>query len=101
MNDFLFILLSSFAVFRLSYMIINESGPLNVFGKTRNYIVKRFKSKDGGIRDLFSCIYCLSVYISIIPSIYVANNILELLVYTLSISALTIIIYHALEYIGD
>jgi len=85
-------LLSTLAVWRIGHMILDENGPFNVFGKLANYTDK-LKYKDGGLKQLLNCFYCMSVYLSIPFSIYLANNVLEFFIYVLAMSALSIFLF--------
>lgn len=91
-----YFILSCLAVFRITYMIINENGPYNIFGKL-SYYIKSKRYKDGGIVQLFTCFYCLSIYISIPFSILLSNSILEFILYTLSLSTVSIFLYEWFE----
>lgn len=90
MNIALFIL-SSLAVWRITHMFLEEAGPFNIFGKIEQKLYK-MKHKDGGIRNLLTCFYCLSIYISLPFSIYLSKNIFEFIVFTLSLSTISIFI---------
>jgi len=89
-------LLSTLAVWRIGHMILDENGPFNIFGKLANYTDK-LKYKDGGLKQLSTCFYCMSIYLSVPFSIYLANNVVEFIIYVLSMSALAIILYEWFE----
>ena len=55
MSQFDFVILS-IATWRLAYMLVSETGPMNLFVKLRERL-------HGG---LFDCIYCCSVWVAMI-----------------------------------
>jgi hypothetical protein len=72
---------------RLSYMLVNESGPLLIFDRLRAWAAK-YQTK-GGLFDLLSCVYCTSMWIGAVSSLFVARSVSEFIVYTLSFSAVS------------
>lgn len=69
-------------VFRLSYMLAEEAGPWNIFGKLRaNTIKNQFLP--------FQCLFCTSVWVGIGTSLCLQKGI----GYGLVLSAGTIIIF--------
>jgi hypothetical protein len=74
------------AVWRLTHLLTEEGGPFNIFEKFRNISGKPF-----------TCFYCLSMWVSIIPSIFYSNNITSFILYWLSLSGGAIL----LEKISD
>lgn len=59
------------AIWRLSNMLVDESGPFDMFGKLRHKAGVKYNthSKPYGetfLAQLLSCIYCVSVWISAI-----------------------------------
>lgn len=79
-------LISMLAVFRLTYMLQNESGPWDLVGKLRERISMT------KLRELYFCFLCLSVWIAIIPALLLSHgNIILWLIHTLGISAGAII----------
>lgn len=75
MVDFLWFLVVSLAVWRVSNMFINEDGPLDIFYGIRLRLERFFERYNkGGSRSvmkaiscflysLFSCVWCMSVWI--------------------------------------
>lgn len=59
------VLIGGIAVWRLTYMLLEETGPAAIFEKLRAR-VDRLEWKDGGIRDGFNCFYCLSVWVALL-----------------------------------
>lgn len=70
----LFILI--LATFRITNLFVAEEGPFNIFGKFRNFVgITEIELEDGEIINevldsnneigkLFSCLWCLSIYVS-------------------------------------
>lgn len=66
------------ATFRISNLFVSEAGPFNIFGKFRKQIgILEIELEDGSIINevldnnneigkLFSCLWCLSFYVSIV-----------------------------------
>ena len=50
--------LYAFAVWRLSYMLVNEAGAWDMFDHVRR------GAERIGLGGLFSCVYCMSVWVS-------------------------------------
>ncbi len=91
---FLYYILSVFAIWRIAYMITKEDGPFNIFTKLQNFL---YKTNIQFFIKLTECFYCLSIWISAIFSIFLAKNILEFILYTLSLSTLSIIVEKYLD----
>lgn len=72
---------------RLCRFIIEDAGPLNVFGWLRDKIGTEGIPRAGSLADLMGCYYCLSMYTSIPFAVWLATSIQEFLVYCLAISA--------------
>lgn len=87
MNDLLTIILGGIATWRLSHLLINERGFLHIFIFIRHFVgiryfygskeltlsevIANFSDLDGAeiytrthIAELFTCIYCMSVWVS-------------------------------------
>src|SRR3990167_3650096 len=71
MSDFVvYFTLSVLAVYRVSYMIANEDGPLDVFVFIREKV-----SQKNWIGRGLNCVLCISVWLSIIPAVAMVRNI--------------------------
>ena len=59
------ILLATLAIWRVSFMLTSESGPANIFGGIRRLLGVRKKQepKDGSLAELFTCVYCMSIWV--------------------------------------
>jgi hypothetical protein len=90
MNPFSFIVIS-LAIWRLSYGLVNENGPLMVFTRLRARLGASQK-RSGGLFDMISCIRCLSVWIGLAGALFVSHSILGLIGYTFAFSGVTVLI---------
>lgn len=68
-----FIILS-LAVWRLSNLVVNESGPYTIFERFRYQIGIRYNEQGlpystNEIAELFSCVFCLSIWLGILVSV--------------------------------
>lgn len=79
------LIVSSLAVWRLSYGIVHENGPLMVWARLRAYLASSQK-RSGGLFDMVSCVRCLSIWISLITALFVSDSFLALLIHTFAIS---------------
>ena len=87
------LILGSLSVWRLTYMLQEESGPFAIFEKLRARI-DRMSWENGGIRDGFNCFYCLSVWIAIllVGLFLLSSWVFLTLTFILSISAVAIFV---------
>ena len=84
-------IIASLAIWRLSYAIVKENGPLMVFARLRARLAASQK-RSGGLFDLISCIYCVSFWIGLVGSLIVLNNVFEWVGYGLAFSAVAVLI---------
>jgi hypothetical protein len=84
------------AVWRLTRMVWTERGPLDIFIRARAFLAKKQK-RMGGLYDLVSCFFCLSVWVSIIPAIFMATDFLTFIITVLILSGIAIIIQELIE----
>ena len=69
-----------FAVWRLSSLLVSESGPFNIMDKFRYLIGIRYNEHNqiygkNTFADLFTCVWCVSVWVSaFLVIITVINN---------------------------
>lgn len=66
-------ILAVFAVWRVTYMLQVEDGPMAVFTRLQAWIMKR-PDKVGGINQGFFCFYCLSVWVSLPITLLIMHN---------------------------
>lgn len=80
------LIVGGLVTWRISHMLVKESGPLAIFARLRAHLA--FKQKRiGGLFDMFSCVACLSMYVAALTSLWLAESVFELVLYTLSFSA--------------
>ena len=72
-------LLIILAVWRVTHLITNESGPFDIFEKIR-------------YGKLLNCFYCLSFWISIFPSFYYSKTFIDFIINCLAFSGGAIIL---------
>lgn len=61
------LLIIALAAWRLAYMLTSEDGPLAVFKRARDTLMKRAMNNDYDLQPgtwgaLFSCVYCMSIW---------------------------------------
>ena len=78
-------------IWRLTHMLQEEQGPADIVAKFRNVIVDKdgdiWANPDSKWAQGFLCFYCLSVWVALVPAIFLANNFAEFLAYILALSA--------------
>lgn len=84
-------IIASLAIWRLSYAIVKENGPLMVFARLRARLAASQK-RSGGLFDLISCIYCVSFWIGLVGALIVSNSVFEWAGYGLAFSAVAVLI---------
>lgn len=77
--------IASLAVWRLSYGMVHENGPLMVFARLRARFA-RTQKRSGGLFDMISCVRCLSVWIGLVGALFVSDSILGLFAYAFAFS---------------
>ena len=76
MLDFVvYFTLSVLAVYRVSYMIANEDGPLDVF-----VFIREKAGQKNWIGRGLNCVLCISVWLSVIPAVGFFRSSFETLV---------------------
>ncbi len=90
---FLFILLSM-SVWRVSSMFAREYGPLEIFNRIRIFALGlgQHSAIFRSLYDGINCMWCNSVWFSAIASFAIAENMIQWVIYTLSISCMAILI---------
>lgn len=89
--DIIAVVIGGLATWRVSLMIVKEVGPAAIFIKLRAFLASRQK-QIGGMFDLVSCVSCTSIYIGAVTSLAFARTPLDVIMYTLSFSAVSVII---------
>lgn len=94
---FTFILLS-LATWRISNLLIHEDGPLDVFARLRFLVGVKYDEKSNTygtnfVSILFSCIYCMSIWVGIIVTglFYGFTSVLHFMI-PFALSAVSILI---------
>ena len=64
--DLITVIVCGLAGWRLANLLLFEDGPLSVFGHFRKFIGIKPGPIEGFLPTLFSCIYCLSLYASLL-----------------------------------
>jgi hypothetical protein len=77
-------------------MLQVETGPLGIFARLQS-LLAGLKPNQGGLKEMFFCFNCLSVYISIPFALFIAASMFEVVLYTLALSAFAIIINRIIE----
>jgi hypothetical protein len=79
MNAFYFII-TSLAVWRLSYLFSNEDGPFNII-----YLLRQ-KAAAGFFGNLLSCFYCTSIWVALPFGIWLGNTLILKFIMWLALS---------------
>lgn len=74
------------AVWRVTYMLVAEKGPLDVFARLRAYFARNQK-RSGGLFDLISCPFCVSIWVGALGALLICENVLTFIIYTLILSS--------------
>lgn len=93
-------LLMGIAVWRLTRMLHTERGPLDIFLRMRAALAKR-QRRSGGLYDLVSCPFCLSIWVAAIFSLFLAGNLLTFVVNTLILSGIASLIHELIAAIKN
>lgn len=77
--------LLSFAVFRVAQLLATDRGPFDLMLKFRAYLSRLSlgKSPDGVVGtllELFRCVFCIGLWIALIPAILLAESWIDFLV---------------------
>ncbi|MGA8030704.1 MAG: DUF1360 domain-containing protein [Bryobacteraceae bacterium] len=89
MNTVLRFVLAVLAVWRVTHLIANESGPWDVFLKLRQL------GGPGIIAELLSCFYCLSIWVSLVFVWFIPGGVIERIVTWLALSGAAILLERA------
>lgn len=85
------VVVGGLATWRLSHMIVKETGPLTIFARFRAFLA-RHQKRSGGFFDLISCMYCVSFWIGLVAALFASHNVFHILAYALTFSAIATII---------
>lgn len=77
MERLVYLLVSGLAVFRLAEMLVLEDGPGQIFMRLRSWF-NRGSFVDFSLRrqisGVFSCVYCMGVWLALIPPLFFAST---------------------------
>lgn len=85
------LVIGGLAVWRLTHALVKENGPLMLFARMRAYFA-RTQKRSGGLFDVVSCTSCLSVWIGLVASLWVAHTIFNWVGYGLAFSGLSMLL---------
>lgn len=85
------VLIGGLVTWRVSRMLVYESGPLLIFDRLRACLAQKQK-RNGGLFDLISCMNCTSIWIGSVASLFIAGGAVEFFMYLLSFSAISSLI---------
>lgn len=72
MHETILFIVSVLATWRVTYMLLNEAAPFDVFGRFRHLLgvgeYEGTRPEPGSLRQLFSCFKCLSVWVAMPPA---------------------------------
>lgn len=83
------LLFYSLIVWRVSHMVVKESGPFAIFARFRAALAV-LQKRSGGPFDMVSCVACTSIYIAAVTAIWPAGDVLSWIWYTLAFSAVAV-----------
>ena len=84
-------IVGSLAVWRVSHALVKEKGPLDIFVRLRARLASSQK-RSGGLFDLFSCVYCLSVWVGLVAALSVSESAAQWLGYAFAFSAVSMLL---------
>jgi hypothetical protein len=89
--SFITLIIGGLAVWRLSHALVKENGPLMVFARLRARLAARQK-RSGGLFDLISCVYCVSVWIGLIAALWPSHDLSHWIGYGLAFSGIAMLL---------
>lgn len=78
--NWLYFILGSLSVWRITHLLSNEDGPFNIM-----YYIRK-KAGAGFFGSLLDCFYCLSIWISIPFAVWLGENLKEQILFWISYS---------------
>tara|TARA_B100001250_G_scaffold402800_1_gene416400 strand:+ start:319 stop:609 length:291 start_codon:yes stop_codon:yes gene_type:complete len=85
-------LLASVAVWRITRMLWTERGPLDIFTKVRAKLAQRQK-RMGGMFDLVSCFYCLSIWVAVPLALLLSDSIATFVISVFALSGIASLLH--------
>ena len=91
------LLIAALATWRLTTLLVNEDGPLDMLVKFRSFIGIKWDAQSepygtNFVAEAFTCVWCLSFWTGAVMAIFIAPSIAWYPVYALALSAAAIII---------
>jgi len=91
------LLIAALATWRLTTLLVNEDGPLDMLVKFRSFIGIEWDAQSepygtNFIAEAFTCVWCLSIWIGAVVAIFVTPTLIWYPAYALALSAAAIII---------
>lgn len=84
-------LVRALGIWRVSYMLVIEDGPADVFDTLRRY------ANRGPLSSLFACVYCMSVWVSAAAAFNPFAGLRSFVLETLAGSALAMLIHESFK----
>lgn len=88
---FLSLLIGGLIVWRISFALVKENGPLMVFTRIRAWLASSQK-RSGGLFDAISCMSCTSVWVGLVVALLFSHEVLGWVVYALAFSAISMLL---------
>lgn len=83
-------IMASFAVYRLTGLLVNEDGPFDLIGRFRDTIGVRRDERGRCTGNVlargFCCFRCISIWSALIAALIIASDPVEVIGWTLAIS---------------
>ncbi len=85
--ELLLVIISGLAVWRFTYMIQEEKGPLGIFSRLQAWTWQR-PFRYGGFKEGLQCFNCTSVWLAFFPALFLASSVWVFFVYWFAISGI-------------
>lgn len=86
------ILIISLAVWRISSLLAREDAPFRLLARFREWLEKQENVLLRQLSDAIHCVWCSSIWFGLLGACLISDNMIELIVNTLAISALALIV---------
>jgi hypothetical protein len=88
MNKGMAVLAWTLAAYRVSHLVTRESGPWRCFDRMREYLWNRgFLT----LYELVNCFFCFSLWVCLVPAVFLAPTVKDFFVLWLSIGGAVLI----------
>lgn len=85
------LIIGGLAVWRISHALVKEKGPLDMFIRFRARLAAHQK-RSGGFFDLFSCVYCVSVWTGLVASAFASHDFFHWIGYAFAFSGIAVLL---------